>query len=171
MFHLTGCIGVRVGNGVKVLEGIHPRAFGYTFYWHMANPESVAHMYSATTYVQMTRSPKGVTVADVAFVQFICLAPEETEEVKQQLPTTPLLGAAVMMIGMLKWRMSPTCRMPLFEAHHRNRHCKVWMRKGNVLRGIRSQEAVAQQFPLKPHRALRVGILLHPPHRNKDNQQ
>ena len=54
-FHFLGCVGVRVGNGVKVLPGYHPQAHSLAIYGHMSGPDSIAHTYDSTTYSQMTR--------------------------------------------------------------------------------------------------------------------
>ena len=92
-FHLVGCIGARVGNGISVLKGMVGCDHSFLWWWRRGRPElSWYHEASGSARLKLAEIFGKDYWRDVSFVQFIMTDSESVRELRQLEPEVPHLG-------------------------------------------------------------------------------
>ena len=92
-FHLVGCIGARVGNGMSVLEGMVGCDHSFLWWWRRGRPElSWYHEASGSARLKLAEIFGKDYWRDVSFVQFIMTDSESVRELRRREPEVPHLG-------------------------------------------------------------------------------
>ena len=90
--HLRGCIGVRVGRGVRVLEGILDMDASFLWWWAASRP-SLSWYYHAPACSRINLQELfGPKWQDTSFVQFVLASEEQVRDLRDMEVDVPNIG-------------------------------------------------------------------------------
>ena len=93
--HLAGCIGARVGHGVKVLEGIQFVESAILWWWLQSAPDDI-HYIAQTPVRRVECSSLHENISHICFVQFLLVGSDTIDEMRNHIPSVPHLGGPSM---------------------------------------------------------------------------
>jgi hypothetical protein len=90
--HLEGSVSMRIGRGVRKLEGIANMDDGLLLWWHPNRKEEVMHCSHAPSSRINLEALFGEDWPNIAFVQFVCVDQEMSQAIRRDFPDVPNLG-------------------------------------------------------------------------------
>ena len=92
-FHLTGCVGARIGCGIAVLEGVIQCDNSFLWWWNRGDARNQWYYEShAGIRLRLTEIFGKDKWSETAFVQFLMTSDQDVQSIRRQEPTIPHIG-------------------------------------------------------------------------------
>jgi hypothetical protein len=93
--HLAGCIGARLGHGIRCLEGLSYVDNSVLWWWLQGTPDDIMYLtLNPCKRVMMSSLQEDIT--HTCFVQFLLVGQNTIEEMRNHIPSVPHLGGPSM---------------------------------------------------------------------------
>ena len=89
--HLVGCIALRLGSAVPILEGVPEVDSSFVWFWRRSKP-AISYYFDLPGTTRVVFGLADVPYEETSFVQFMLASPTDVEAVRQIAPTIPMLG-------------------------------------------------------------------------------